>query len=155
MIALLRCSFRVTGWEEAIEEVVRTHFWNRTENRADTELSVFAAPRADTVRVVTEFAASYDLNVRPKTLVFDVSEITAAPVKETDGDTRFAYTRKCHREIHFPSEADLVEFVQALLRERESRQITVTKGELKQYIADRNAAGDPEWLAEPVAYWKP
>jgi hypothetical protein len=139
----LRVGRRRTAWESNnIDTIINNEFKSR--GQVELEASVYLIENAETKRAVAEHCATYQLGTRG---FANIDLHSDRPLVETPGDSRFAFTRTAHREIHFRDEAELRSFIaETIVPTIAARTYVVLKAEIKQYVADQKAASDQEWM---------
>lgn len=99
---------------------------------------------AQTTRAVAEHCASNALGVRG---FANIDLLTSRELVESPGDTRFAFTRAVHRELHFRDEADLRDYLaNQILPTIGARTRAVSKAQIRAYVDERRLASDEEWV---------
>ena len=91
-----------------------------------------------------------------KTLIhLDLNGLGPPPVR-TPGTGRFVFTRERHREIHVENRDALVDLMRRVRQAGGGCKHKVTRAQLREYVRQRLAAGDPEWVeccAEQPGRW--
>lgn len=116
-----------------------------SDGSVDRRLSVYQISPDDLVRCRTEHFASAHLGptAHPN---FDVEGLHGR-IEDTEGTSRFQFTRTAHRELIFDSDEAVARFAKQLLEEHASRRHSVEKSEMKTYVIARLRTQDTEWMS--------
>lgn len=153
---VLRMCRRRSSWELTDPlEIARIEFQRPADGALDLRPSVYClyADGADELhaRVVQARAEHAKSFARPPsgqgTFQVDAFEATQAEVIPSGGGSLFAYTREAHAELHLRDEAELLELVRRLMDELGARSFEVSREDLLDFMIERFAARDPEWVA--------
>lgn len=150
--SLLRVAKRRTSWEleTSFEDALRAEFRTKA-GEWDLCLSVYEVQpsRHVIIRTHAEHAAGARMDPpRGGALINLARETQQADqsVIAVPNTSPFSFTRNAHREIHFPSTADLQSFAKYIFLDIEQRRHRTGKDELRNYVSDRISSSDPEWV---------
>lgn len=145
---LLRVGRRKTAWEATtIDNLLKVEFRSgEGEGEIDLNPSVYMVDESQLVQTVAEHAAGIGLD--PPRGLDNVNLDCDRPAASTPGDTGFEFTTAAHCELKFDSVQDLRAFLlnDILPRFAERRRVA-SKAQVRDYVRQRQAAGDPEWLS--------
>lgn len=110
----------------------------------ELDASVYLVEEGQTTQTVAEHCASNALGVRG---FANIELLTDRELVESPGETRFAFTRAVHRELHFRDEADLRYYLtNQILPTIVARTRVVTKAQINAYVDERRQVPDEEWV---------
>lgn len=153
-MVLLRCGkARKSAWEQenSPEDILKTEFRDRL-GVTDLNPSVYDVEdhREALVQTYAEHYANAGLDLNPKKLPAQihvtVSSAFDGHAKPDPEGLRFEHIRNAHREISFSNEQALLQFIERVLERLNDVQRKTTRPQFRQYVEDRLAEMDPEWL---------
>jgi hypothetical protein len=120
----------------------------------DLRPSVYEVEAGDVVRAYAEHATAF---TPPSSAGGIDMGRTDRSVRETPGETGFAFTMRAHREIILQHREDLVGLVREVRVSLTQRTHTATRAQVIDYVRARLDAHDDEWLrargAEGAQQW--
>ena len=151
---LLRMGKRRTSWEsDDAHEIADTEFRNR-DNSYQLTPSVYKldAPSVDegsalVLRAAAEHAANAGLYPPGPGVHLDVEPAYNGPLRAAPDSKWFCLIRETHRTLLFQHAAQLLGWVGALVASGRLPRHTLSKAEVRAYVAHRLGCGDEEWTA--------
>ena len=152
---LFRRLRRLSSFESTdLDNVWKIEFRNGTE--PDTKISVYEVvdEQASVVRAQSEPCASVPLGPpRQDCDGISLSGLDGTEVVQTEGTTRFSYTRTTHREVRLDGLVALQAVVKRIAAEMKDRSRPAPKAAMKSYVRNMLDKQDPEWIAACNEEW--